>query len=131
MQLVNVGTGVGVYKGVNGVGAKELKTLLGSNLITLTNNANEIVITVNEAALNTLIGGIQSVTKTSDLINDGENGDGTYLESIVKEDTSITLILDAGDVVIPFWQYTNLNSAAAVPNVQELLVLPNASIYYN
>jgi len=41
------------------------------------------------------------------------------------------LILDAGDVVIPFWQYTNLNSAAAVPNVQELLALPNANIYYN
>lgn len=40
------------------------------------------------------------------------------------------LILDAGDAVIPFWQYTNLNSAAAVPNVQELLALPNANIYY-
>lgn len=102
MQLVNVGTGTGVYKGINGVGAKELKTLLGSNLITLTNNANEIVITVNEVALNTLIGGIQSVTKTSDLINDGEIGTGKYLESIVKADTNITLILDAGETVGKF-----------------------------
>lgn len=102
MQLVNVGTGSGVYKGINGVGAKELKTLLGSNLITLTNNANEIVITVNEVALNALISEIQSITKTSDLINDGENGDNPYLESIVKEDANITLILDAGETVGKF-----------------------------
>lgn len=41
------------------------------------------------------------------------------------------LIFAADTVLIPFWQYTNLNSAAAVPNVQELLALPNANIYYN
>ena len=37
----------------------------------------------------------------------------------------------AGTVLIPFFQYTNLNSAAAVPNVQELLALPDANVYYN
>lgn len=37
----------------------------------------------------------------------------------------------AGIVLIPFFQYTNLNSAAAVPNVQELLALPSDIVYYN
>ena len=41
------------------------------------------------------------------------------------------LIFAADTVLIPFFQYTNLNSAAAVPNVQELLALPDANVYYN
>ena len=41
------------------------------------------------------------------------------------------LIVPAGTVLIPFFQYTNLNSVAAVPNVQELLALPNSNVYYN
>jgi len=36
----------------------------------------------------------------------------------------------AGTVLIPFFQYTNLNSAAAVPNVSELLALPSKQVYY-
>lgn len=40
------------------------------------------------------------------------------------------LVFAADTVLIPFFQYTNLNSAAAVPNVTELLVLPSAKIYY-
>lgn len=40
------------------------------------------------------------------------------------------LVFAAGTVLIPFFQYTNLNSAAAVPNVTELLALPSAKVYY-
>lgn len=38
------------------------------------------------------------------------------------------LSFSAGTVLIPFFQYTNLNSAAAVPNVTELLALPKTGI---
>lgn len=40
------------------------------------------------------------------------------------------LVFTAGTVLIPFFQYTNLNSAAAVPNVSELLALPSKQVYY-
>lgn len=35
----------------------------------------------------------------------------------------------AGTVLIPFFQYTNLNSAAAVPNVTELLALADINVF--
>lgn len=38
------------------------------------------------------------------------------------------LVFAADTVLIPFFQYTNLNSAAAVPNVTELLAVPSADI---
>lgn len=41
--------------------------------------------------------------------------------------TPLTFV--AGTVLIPFFQYTNLNSAAAVGNVTELLALPSASVF--
>lgn len=40
------------------------------------------------------------------------------------------LTFTAGTVLIPFFQYTNLNSAAAVPNVTELLALPSKQVYF-
>jgi len=43
--------------------------------------------------------------------------------------TALTFV--AGTVLIPFFQYTNLNSAAAVPNVTEMLALPSYNVYYN
>jgi len=42
--------------------------------------------------------------------------------------TALTFV--AGTVLIPFFQYTNLNSAAAVPNVSELLALPSKQVYF-
>lgn len=38
------------------------------------------------------------------------------------------LTFAAGTVLIPFFQYTNLNSSAAVPNVTELLALPATGV---
>lgn len=40
------------------------------------------------------------------------------------------LVFTAGTVLIPFFQYTNLNSAAAVPNVTEFFALPSAKVFY-
>jgi hypothetical protein len=39
------------------------------------------------------------------------------------------LVFAAATVLIPFFQYTNLNSAAAVPNVTELVAVGNANVY--
>jgi len=53
--LINIGTGTPIFKQTNVLGQKELKTLLGSNLITITPGTNEITLSVNETALNTFI----------------------------------------------------------------------------
>lgn len=54
--LLNVGSGVGVYKGVNLLGQKELKSLASlSNLLTITSNTNTIDFNFNTSNLNTYI----------------------------------------------------------------------------
>lgn len=55
--LVNVGNGASVYKGVNNLGQKEIRKINKvGNLITVTENTNDISISINELALNTFIG---------------------------------------------------------------------------
>lgn len=52
LTLINVGTGAGVYKGVNNIGQKELKTLTKTgDLLVITPSTNEIDITIDEAEL--------------------------------------------------------------------------------
>lgn len=106
-DLINIGTGLGVYKGVSNLGKKELKSLLGSNLITLTQTANEIVITVNETALNTFI---EANQKTYSALNIGTgaqvfkdtttNGDNTQfnLRKINSSNSSINIVEGINDV---------------------------------
>jgi len=45
--ILNVGTGAGVYKGVNGVGSKLLRSLTTTESITITENTDEITFSVN------------------------------------------------------------------------------------
>ncbi len=56
INLISVGDGAEVYKGINGVGKREIKSILGSDLITVNNLTNEVEITVNESALSAFIG---------------------------------------------------------------------------
>lgn len=55
-KLINVGTGIGkIYKGINILGEKEIKSIKSGNLITITDLANEVEVGVNQTALDTLI----------------------------------------------------------------------------
>jgi len=51
ISLVNVGDGAQVYKGVNGIGQKEIRSIIGSNLITVNQDTTEIQVSVDEEAL--------------------------------------------------------------------------------
>jgi hypothetical protein len=75
-QLINVGTGSQVYKGISVLGKKELRTLLGSNLIDVTQGTNDITISVDETALSALI------YPPLEKINEG-NGDGIIIRGRV------------------------------------------------
>ncbi len=75
-QIVNVGGGSEIYKGISAVGKKELRTLVDSNLINLVQDTNTITISVDEAALSALIP--IPLTPPLEKINEG-NGDGIII----------------------------------------------------
>jgi hypothetical protein len=60
-DLINVGTGTQIYKGISLLGKKEIRTLLDSNLINIVQGTNDITISVDEAVLTTFIGGLSGV----------------------------------------------------------------------
>lgn len=55
LQIVNVGTGSEIYKGISVLGKKEFRSLVDSNLINIAQNADEITISVNEDILTSFI----------------------------------------------------------------------------
>jgi hypothetical protein len=55
LQIVNIGGGSEIYKGVNNLGKKELRTLIDSNLINIVQGTDTITISVNEVVLNEII----------------------------------------------------------------------------
>lgn len=48
LQIVNIGGGSEVYKGVNNLGKKELRTLVSDGSITITQNSDTISLTINQ-----------------------------------------------------------------------------------
>ena len=55
-KLINVGTGIGkIYKGINILGEKEIKSIKAGNLVTVTDLTNEVEIGVNQTALDLII----------------------------------------------------------------------------
>ena len=55
-RLISVGVGVGkIYKGINILGEKEIKSIKSGNLITVANLTNEVEIGVDQTAFNALI----------------------------------------------------------------------------
>ena len=55
-KLINVGTGIGkIYKGINILGEKEIKSIKAGNLITVTDLTNEVEVGVNQIALDSII----------------------------------------------------------------------------
>ena len=56
INLINVGTGLGLYKGIDVLGRREIKSLItNSNILTLTANTNDITFGIDEEALDTFI----------------------------------------------------------------------------
>jgi len=53
--LVNIGEGSQIYKGLSPIGKKELRTLLATGLINITQGVDDITITVDETALDTFV----------------------------------------------------------------------------
>jgi hypothetical protein len=72
-QLINIGTGAQVYKGVSILGKKELRTLLDSNLINIVQGTNDITISVDETVLTTFISnlsGVETVVQGTNILVD-------------------------------------------------------------
>lgn len=54
-SLINIGTGSKIYKGISSIGKKEIRTILGDGLVLVTENANDISMTLDEVALDTFV----------------------------------------------------------------------------
>lgn len=87
--LKNVGTGAEIYKGIDGVGNKEIRTITKTgNLITVTQNTNDIAISIDEEELKTFLQGSQ---KTYSVANTG-TGVSLYTgDTIVVDNTQFNL----------------------------------------
>lgn len=85
-DLVNVGNGLGVYKGTNNLGQKELKSLIQSGLISITSQVNTVTISVNESLLGEFIQDNQ-LTYSAQTI--GAEGEAVYSNnSVVGNNTN-------------------------------------------
>ena len=102
ISLVNVGEGAQVYRGVNGIGQKEIRSIIGSSLITVNQDTEEIQVSVDETELTTFIenlipenSGLESV-----VAGDGIEVDNTDpLNPIVSADLTEAVIIPISDMV--------------------------------
>lgn len=129
-ELVNVGTGAEIYKGVSILGKKEIKTLLDSGLINLTEGTNEITISIDETALNTFI---EANQKTYSAVNTGTGaqvyknntivGDNTQfnLRKIKSSDNSVTITEGTDDIDVTV-------SASVIPDGSETKVTAGTNV---
>lgn len=124
-NLINVGTGSQIYRGISNLGKKELRTLVGSGLINITQEADTITILVNETALNTFI---EANQKTYSALNVGTGaevyksttvaGDNTQfnLRKLKSTDGSVTIAQGVDDI--------NLSvPAAIIPDGSETKII--------
>lgn len=95
ISLVNVGDGAEVYKGVNGIGQKQIRTILGSSLIDVAQSTNDIQISIDEASLTTFIENIIPESSVSNLQEVTDNGNTTTNDIIVGA------LLSLGNANIP------------------------------
>ena len=83
-DLINVGSGSQIYKGISNIGKKQLRTLVKSNLITITQGTDIVTIAVNEV---NLIPFIKANQKTYSAISTGA-GSEIYKNTTVVGDNS-------------------------------------------
>jgi len=87
-NLINVGTGSQIYKGVSNLGKKELRTLVGSGLINITQGTDTVTILVNETALDTFI---EANQKTYSTLNTGTGAEVYKNSTVVGDNTQFNL----------------------------------------
>jgi len=85
INLINVGTGAQIYKGVDGIGRKELKTITSDGSIVITPSTNEIQLSVSLPELQDL----QSVLDTGNTATQGTTGSYEMTDQYFK--ASITI----------------------------------------
>jgi len=88
LQLINIGGGIEVYKGVNNLGKKEIRTLIDSNLINIVQGTDNITISVDEVALNNFI---EANQKTYSITNIGTGAEVYKNSTIVGDNTTFNL----------------------------------------
>jgi len=105
--LLNVGAGSQIYKGIDGTGRKLIRSLVDSNLINIVQGTDDIVISVDETALNTFI---EANQKTTTLLSVGSGatlikgttdvGDNTQydIKEIISSDESVTVTPTTNEV---------------------------------
>lgn len=112
-NLINVGAGSQIYKGVSNLGKKELRTLVDSGLINLVQGTDTITISVDETAMNDFI---EANQKTYSALNTGTGaevyksttvvGDNTQfnLRKLKSTDSSVTITQGTDDIniTVPF-----------------------------
>lgn len=88
LTLINVGTGIEIYKGNTSLGKKQLRTLIDSGLINLVQDVDTITISVDEAALNTFI---ETNQKTYTTLNTGVGSEIYKSATVVGDNTQFNL----------------------------------------
>lgn len=89
ITLINIGTGAGVYKGVDLQGRKEIRRINGAgDLVTVTENANDISISIDEEFLNTFIEDNQLTTVGNQLDPTDSDSKNIYKNTTVVGDVS-------------------------------------------
>lgn len=84
-QLINVGGGAEVYKGVNLSGAKEIRSITKTgDLIVVSQNTNDINITIDEDELVNFVGGNESLYDVNNLSDGAE----VYKDSVTVGNTT-------------------------------------------
>jgi hypothetical protein len=85
-DLINVGSGSQIYKGISNIGKKQLRTLVNSNLITITQGTDTITIAVDET---NLIPFIKANQKTYSATNLGIGSEVYKSTTIVGDNTQL------------------------------------------
>lgn len=106
ISLINVGTGAEVYKGINGIGQKEIRKINASGgIVTVTQNASDITVSLDTAALDAFIEANQ-LTYSADNVGMGAEvfkdttvvGDNTQFNFRTFKSSTLT-ITEVGDEI--------------------------------
>lgn len=101
-QLLSIGNGAKVYKGINGIGQKLIRSITKSgNLITVTENTNDIEVSIDEEALTDFITNLVEPSETITIVaGDGIQVDNTDpLNPIVSGDLTEHIVIPISDMV--------------------------------
>jgi len=67
LNLINIGLGAKIYKGVDGIGRREIRSITGSTYVDVVENANDINISLDETAILDLQNNfVRNITITTD-----------------------------------------------------------------